>query len=261
MRFTVRVALALVLFAIPARGKTQTLRPLITEDAATLPDRALEMSFAVEWLRSFQSPTQAVRGPLLRLPILGINYGVGDRVELQLRAPLRQRFSPDDGMEGVRAATGDATIATKFRLFGGGIVPALATRALIKLPNISESSGIGTDETDVTLELLASVDLAGVRVVASVGVAILGDTEVPSSQNDKLTYGFGALIPLGLFELAADVHGLRFGDAGAADEWSALAGLASRVGPVRFDASAGVLSQSGHRSLQLAAGATLEFHL
>lgn len=252
--------LALLTGALPHTARGQTRRPLVTEDVDTLEDGHLEVQLAVELVQDFASPTRPFSGSLLRAPVVGLNFGVGNRAELQLRAPLRQRFAPD-GFD-VRSATGDVTLATKLRLFGGrGLWPGVGFRALVKLPNISESTGIATDETDVTLELLGGIDIGGASLAASLGLAILGDPRTLASQNDKLTYGVGVLLPLGLFDIAGDLHGAAFGDDGASDVWSALLGGASSVGPLRFDAAVGVLSQGSQQTTQIRAGVSFEFGL
>jgi hypothetical protein len=244
--------------APPASAETK--RPLVTEDVDTLDDGEVEIQVALEGVREFRSPTGALTGPLLRAPILGVNLGMGGRTEIQVRAPLRQRFDPDQ--DRARSASGDLTLATKVRLFGGrGIWPGLGLRALVKLPNVSEETGIGTDETDLTLELLAGIDLAGAAVALSAGYAILGDPTRAASQNDKLVLGGGFILPVGLLELAADLHGVRWGDRTAPDEWTGLAGLAGRIGPLRLDVAAGVASREAERSLLFTAGAGTSFHL
>ena len=188
--------------------------------------------------------------------ILGVNFGIGSRAELQLRVPLRQRFDPDDG--DVRSATGDLAIATKFHFYGWS-TGGLGARLVVKLPNISESTGIATDETDVHLEVLGDFRLGPIQLLTNAGIAILGDPALPSSQNDKFIFGAALLLPLGEFELGVDFHGLVAGDGGAPDNWSALGGLSWHTGPVTLDGAAGLYAQDSEDSFLATVGISTTF--
>jgi hypothetical protein len=240
--------------ALAATTSAETLRPLVTEDVNTLADSELEVQLAVEVLSDFASPVQPLDGSLVRAPVLGVNFGLGGRTEIQTRLPLRQFFHPTEAPS--RSATGDLTIATKVRIFGGsGVVPGLGARMVVKLPNLNETSAIGTDETDVTVELLTGIAIAGASIQANLGYAILGDPAVTASQNDKVVLGAGFFLPVGRFDLGADLHGIRWGDSTRDDEWTALAGAATPVGSFRIDAGAGVASRGGDHSFYFTAGA------
>jgi len=75
-------------------GPAQTRRPLVTEEVETRADGTLEVQLAAEVRDDFHSPASSLRGRLVRAPVVGVNLGLGDRAELQLRAPLRQFFGP-----------------------------------------------------------------------------------------------------------------------------------------------------------------------
>ena len=256
----VREAL-LAALCLAASAHAETLRPLVTEDVETLGDDQLEVQMAIEAVSDYRSPTRDENGPLLRLPVVAINYGLGDRAEVQLRAPLFVSFSPQDRQ--TSHGTGDLTVATKVRFFGGrGVRPGLGARCLVKLPNLPETTGIGSDETDVTLELLTGLELGGTAVAANVGLAILGNPQANSSQIDKLVLGAGAILPLGLIDVAGDLHALvGNGDDAIPDEWSALVGGAHDLGSCRLDAGLGIVSRAGERSFAFSVGATLYFDL
>jgi hypothetical protein len=254
-----RWALALC-SCLAASAGAETLRPLVTEDVETLEDGMLEAQIAVEAVTDFQSPFTDAHGPLLRFPVLAVNYGLGDRAEVQVRAPLYVSFSPDDLPS--QHGSGDLTVATKVRFFGGRGWPGLGARCLIKLPNLPETTGIGSDETDVTLELLTGLELGGTAVAANVGLAILGNPLAHSAQVDKLVLGAGAVLPLGLLDVAGDLHAvLGGGDEAIPDEWSALVGGARDIGDCRLDAGLGIVSRAEERSFALTFGATLLFDL
>jgi hypothetical protein len=244
---------ALCLAAVAAMVRGETLRPLVTEDLSTLGDRELEIQLAVDVATDWPSPVAPVEGRLVRAPVLGLNFGLGERTELQLRLPLRQWYSPR-GLD-TSSATGDPTIATKVRFFGGrGVLPGLGGRVQVTLPMVDAGTLIATHETDVRLELLAGLDLGGALVAINAGYALLGDPDAAGRQDRKVVLGAGLFLPLGLLDVGADLHGQLWGE-GRPDEWTAIAGVARQVGPLRLDAGAGMGSRDARRSFRFTAGA------
>ena len=67
--------------------------------------------------------------------------------------------------------------------------PGLGILIGTKLPNASDETGLGTDETDFFLGLALSRSLGVHELRLNLGLAVLGDPSVQASQEDLLTYG------------------------------------------------------------------------
>jgi len=246
---------AVTLVASARPGATQTRRPLVTEDVEVLEDGQTELQVAFDLEQDFVSPSDATQGLLVRVPVVGVNHGVGDRAELQLRLPAVQYFAP--GGYDSSTSVGDITLATKLRLAGGGgIWPGLGARVQVELPTSSADHGVGTGGINVRLELLLGIDLAGASIATNLGLGVLADPERSSGRANALLYGLGFLLPIHRFEIGADLNG-RAKDSG--DRWSALGAIATHFGSVRVDAAGGLSSTAGERSLLFTAGATFQF--
>jgi hypothetical protein len=100
-------------------------------------------------------------------------------------------------------------IATKLRLLSEmARRPAIGIRIATKLPNASNESGLGLDTTDFFATLLGAKTVQSLRVVANLGLGILGDPTSGNRQNDVLTYGVSlarALTDQG--EIVAEING------------------------------------------------------
>lgn len=175
-------------------------RPLVTQDPETIGDGRvlLEAGFEYRWDETF--PASGLEGDLLRAPLLGVSVGLGSRAELQIdggygRLAVTDRVPAP--LSGLVTATGDSTssfedlvVATKVRLLSETPGrPAFGVRFATRLPNASNQSGLGLDTTDFHVGVLAGKTVASIRVVANVGLGILGDPTSATDQNDVLTYG------------------------------------------------------------------------
>jgi hypothetical protein len=109
---------------------------------------------------------------------------------------ITERF--DAPLSDMVTATGDSTssvedwsIGMKLRLLSESARrPAFGFRFATKLPNASNESGLGLDTTDFHTSFLGAKTVQRIRVVANVGLGILGDPTRGDRQNDVLTYGF-----------------------------------------------------------------------
>jgi hypothetical protein len=180
------------LLLAPARAGAQALdgQPFRTMDAATLRLGEHSIEIGAEY-RSKVAPVpilSPVRGDLLQVPEIRWRMGFG-RAEVHVAWPAWQSFSPE-GPGDEETEVGDASFWVKIgalRQRGGR--PALGMGLGAKLPNASNETGLGSDESDVFLH--AIVSHAGPRhdVRFNAGVAILGDPLTNASQEDLLTWG------------------------------------------------------------------------
>lgn len=193
-----------LLFALlllhPTLGAAQQ-RPLITEDPETIGGGQVLLEGGFEYARDAEYPVSGLRGHLLRLPTFGVSVGISPIAELQFDGGLRDRLAitdrtvaPLSGMlnvSGERATSvEDVVVGTKIRVAPETARrPAFGVRFATKLPNAGNEAGLGLDTTDFFAAILAGKTVQSVRVVANVGVGILGDPTRGDRQNDVLTYG------------------------------------------------------------------------
>jgi hypothetical protein len=200
---TVRIAtgalVAGLLLPIPAFAQQ---RPLLTEDPEPIGAGRMLIEAGLELANDQEYPVSGLRGNLVKLPAIGLSFGISSIAELQIDGGLYHRLSIDardpqaplapllriDG-----ASTSDVedfVVATKIRLVSERARrPSFALRFATKLPNASNESGLGLDTTDFFATLLGAKTVQSIRIVGNLGVGILGDPTSGNRQNDVLTYG------------------------------------------------------------------------
>jgi hypothetical protein len=190
---------ALVLLPIAAFAQQ---RPLVTEDPETIGTGRILAEAGFDYGRDVTYPASGLEGNLLRLPLVGLSIGVSTIAEVQIDGGFYNRLSiserNDAPLSDMVTGTGNSTssiedwsIGMKVRLVSETASrPAFGFRFATKLPNASNESGLGLDTTDFFASILGAKTVQRIRVVANVGVGILGDPTRGDSQNDVLTYGF-----------------------------------------------------------------------
>ena len=196
-------------------------RPLVTEDPETIGSGLVLLEAGFDHLREAVYPVSGLTGNLLRVPTLGVSFGVSSIAEIQIDGGLYNRLTVTSRDVNAPLAamldfTGDQTsdfedmvIGTKLRLLSETAGrPAIGVRFATKLPNASNESGLGLDTTDFYGSLLVGKTVQSIRVVGNVGMAILGDPTRGDRQNDVLTYGFSLAraVAQGL-EVVGEVNG------------------------------------------------------
>ncbi len=173
-----------------------------------------------DYQQSVFYPVSGLEGNLLRLPTLGVSFGIGSIAELQIDGGLYNRLSVESRkaapLSSVLDFTGDntsdvedITIATKIRLAAEKPGrPAVGVRLATRLPNASNESGLGLDTTDFYVSALVGKTVQSVRVVGNLGLGILGEPMNGNSQNDVLTYGvsFARAVREGV-EIVGEING------------------------------------------------------
>ena len=196
-------------------------RPLVTEDPETIGSGLVLLEAGFDHLREVVYPVSGLTGNLLRVPTVGVSFGVSSIAEIQIDGGLYSRLTVTSRDVNAPLAamldfTGDQTsdfedivIGTKLRLVSETTGrPAIGVRFATKLPNASNESGLGLDTTDFYASLLVGKTVQSIRVVGNMGVGILGDPTRGDRQNDVLTYGMSLAraVAQGL-EVVGEVNG------------------------------------------------------
>lgn len=198
-----RFAVALMMTAILGSGTTAGAqqRPLVTEDPETIGSGVVLIEGGFDQQRDIFFPVSGLQGNLLRLPTLGVSFGISSIAELQIDGGLYNRLTitsrQDAPLSNLLNFTGDRTtdvedivVATKIRLLAEKPGrPSFGVRLATKLPNASNESGLGLDTTDFYVSALVGKTVQSIRFVGNLGLGILGDPTDGNRQNDVLTYG------------------------------------------------------------------------
>lgn len=257
-----------VCLSVPARGED---RPLKTENPEPLSAGMIRADFGVEFLHRQRYSLSGLEGDLTRFGVTSIRVGVGEYAEFQISGVFRdfltvsRRDTPVLSYSFVGDTTsdfGDLTLGTKLRLAAEkGARPAIAFKFAVELPNATNESGLGTDQTEFYASTLLSKHLGRAQLLGNVGLAILGSPVQPNSQADLLTYGFGVVMPVrNRLELVGQVYGrqgpVRIGNESFAQ---VQAGARFRAAGLRWDVSGLAGLEHFNPSSGLIVGVAFEF--
>ncbi len=265
-----------VMAAFPVAARAQQ-RPLVTEDPETIGSGNILLEGGIDYAHDITYPASGLRGNLVRLPVLGVSFGISSIAELQIDGGLVDRLSIKNRFEAplssMVTATGDSTssvedvvIATKIRILSEKPGrPAVGIRFATKLPMSSNESGLGLDTTDLFMTALVGKTVQSIRVVGNVGVGILGDPTRGDRQNDVLMYGLSLAraIAAGV-EIVGEFNGradVREGEPPPGTESRAVMRLGARYtkGTARVDAGFLLGMTSRDPSFGVTAGVTWVF--
>jgi len=211
------VGSAMIVGASSARAQQ---RPLVTEDPETIGSGLVLFEGGFDQQYEVSYPVSGLKGDLLRVPTLGLSFGLSSIAELQIDGGLYNRLSvtsrQDAPLSDQLDFTGDKTsaiedivVATKIRLLSETPGrPALGVRFATRLPNASNESGLGLDTTDFFVAGLFGKTVQSIRFVGNVGLGILADPVRGDRQNDVLTYGLSVArdVQQGL-EVVGEING------------------------------------------------------
>ena len=275
MTRTLSIVIVVVLLAAGSAWAQQ--RPLVTEDPETVGSGLVLLEGGFDLQREIFYPVSGLTGNLLRLPTLGVSFGVSSIAEIQVDGGLYNRLSVTDRadapLSGLLTFSGDRTtdvedlvIGTKVRLLSETAGrPAIGIRFATKLPNASNENGIGLDTTDFFASVLIGKTVQSIRVVGNAGLGILGDPTQGHRQNDVLTYGLSLAraVAQGV-EVVGEINGhanLRDGDPPPGTESRGAMRVGGRFtrGTVRIDGGLILGLTSRDPSLGMTAGLTWVF--
>jgi len=190
----------IALVCVPSAYAQQ--RPLVTEDPETIGSGLVLIEGGFDLQKDVFYPASGLEGNLLRIPTLGVSFGVSSIAEVQIDGGiyngLNVKSRRDAPLSDLLDFDGDHTqdvedivIGTKIRLMPESASrPALGLRFATKLPNASNESGLGLDTTDFYFSALLGKTVQSIRMVGNAGLGILADPVEGNRQNDVFTYGF-----------------------------------------------------------------------
>jgi len=267
-------ALAVLMAGLCALGIAQN-RPLETESAETVEKGALRFELGSAYLHQVRYTTSGLEGNLFRLGDLGLHWGAGDTVEVQLfwtaqnllsitrrwEGPLSERieFSGNSTND-----VGDLQVATKIRFIEQNESrPGFGFRFGTELPNASQESGLGADEINFHFTFLLEKDFAAWKLLGNLGLSILGDPTNVAAQNDLYHYGIAALYSVApRLRILGDFYG-RVGQGGIGTEERSRLRIGSQIRAAGFYWDAGLLLgfQDTDPDFGIIFGLSKDFHL
>ena len=276
MRRTCGVVVAIWMMSLGTASAQQ--RPLVTEDPETIGSGLVLFEAGLDQQRDVFYPASGLQGNLLRVPVVGLSFGVSSIAEIQIDGGFYNRLTVtsrrDAPLSSLLDFTGNQTsdvedlvVATKVRLLSETAGrPAIGFRLATRLPNAGNESGLGLDTTDFFVSALVGKTVQSIRIVGNLGLGILPDPVVGNRQNDVITYGLSVAraIRQGL-EVVGEVNGR----ANTRDDEDTPVGTESRAnmragarftrGTVRVDAGLIVGMTSRDPSIGFTAGLTWVF--
>jgi hypothetical protein len=186
-------------------------RPLITEDPRTIPMGSVFTEAGIAYLNRARFPVSGLEGNQFSLFVNGLHVGVGPRAEFQMGGVLHNFVKVRDGGSGSRNDWGDFWISTKLKLLEErGPLPVISFRPIVVLPNTNNDKGLGTDGTHFFGTILTGKTVGPAFLFGNIGLGILDDAVRAAAQQDVLTYGVAAVLPLtSRLNLAGEWNGRR----------------------------------------------------
>src|SRR5262245_49714478 len=198
MMFRSAIAAALVLCAAPVLAQQ---RPLRTEDPETIGAGRILIEAGIDYNRDTYFPVSGLRGNHLTVPAFGASLGVSSIAEIQIDWGVYQKLGiteqvPDAPLSDLLQLEGDTTddfgdihIGAKVKLLSETAHrPAIGSWFSTRLPNAGNESGLGKDVQDFSSALSIGKTVQSVRVVANIGLMMIGKPTDAVAQDDLLIY-------------------------------------------------------------------------
>jgi hypothetical protein len=231
-------------------------RPLITEDVDIIPPGSMRIEVGVDFMQKARFPVSGLTGDLTRAGVIGVNIGFAPNVEFQIEGVAQNFLSINSrGPSAIPLSIapnamstndfGDFTLWTKIKLRNETARgPSLGFRVGVQLPNSSQGTGIGLNQTNAYGQLLFGKKFghnARVNTFGNLGIGILTAPTTTFSQNDVVTYGFAGIVRLNeMFSLVSEVNGRKNtrpgrGPLGTESQSEARVGMQVHASGLRFD--------------------------
>ena len=176
-------------------------RPLKTEDPETIGSGRVLVEAGIDYQRDVYLPVSGLRGHLFTIPDFGVSLGVSSIAEIQIDWGVYQKLDITDQVAGAPLSDmlvldgsttddfGDIHIGAKVKLLSETARrPAIGSWFRTRLPNAGNESGLGKDVQDFSSALTIGKTVQSVRVVANIGVTMIGKPTEAVAQDDLLIY-------------------------------------------------------------------------
>jgi hypothetical protein len=231
-------------------------RPLITEDVDIISPGSMRISAGVDFVQRQRYPVSGLEGDLTRAGALSVTVGLAPNVEVQIQGVAQNFLSinsrtastiPLDIAANANSThdTGDFTLWTKIKVRNeSGNWPSVGFRFGVQLPNSSQGTGIGLNQTNAYGQIIFGKKFgqnARVNTFANLGIGILTAPTQTFSQNDVFTYGLAGIVRIDkTFSVVGEVNGRQntrpgTGPLGTESQGEARLGMQIRASGLRFD--------------------------
>ena len=197
--FTTFILVLVLAAARPALGQQ---RPLNTEDPETVGSGRALIEAGLDYNRDVFLPVSGLRGNHITVPAFGLSLGVSSIAEIQLDWGIYQKLNITEQVAGAPLSDlllvdgdrtddfGDIHIGAKVRLLSETVRrPAIGSWFSTRLPNAGNESGLGKDVQDFASAVTIGKTMQSVRVVANIGMLMIGRPTEAVAQDDLLIYG------------------------------------------------------------------------
>jgi hypothetical protein len=229
-------------------------RPLKTEDPETIGSGRMLVEAGIDYQRDVYLPVSGLRGHLFTIPDFGVSLGVSSIAEIQIDWGVYQKLNITDQVAGAPLSDllildgsttddfGDIHIGAKVKLVSETARrPAIGSWFRTRLPNAGNESGLGKDVQDFSSALTIGKTVQSVRVVANIGVTMIGKPTEAVAQDDLLIYSLSVARAIsGATEVVGEFVGrANFANIvtpGAEDRGLLRFGTRYTISGLRFDA-------------------------
>lgn len=255
MNRMIRLSSLILLLSCASLAHAQQ-RPLVTEDVDIIPPGTIRIEAGIDFMQGANYTVSGLKGDLTRVGVIGVSFGMSPNVEFQIEGVAQNYLSINS--RGASAIplnlapnanstndTGDFTLSAKFKLRNETRRgPSLGFRFGVQLPNSSQGTGIGLNQTNAYGSILVGKKFGQdgrFNTFGNIGLAILTAPTQLFSQNDVLTYGVAGIYRINKqFSIAGEVNGRANtrpgnGPLGTESMSEARLGMQIRASGLRFD--------------------------
>ena len=214
------LAILFLLFSLSGFGEQ---RPLVTEDVDIIKPGDIRVQFGFQLDQKQRFGLSGLSGDVTHIGDVGIYFGMSPNVEFEVTGTIRNYLNIETrGVSVVPLSIGaktdthdvrDFTLAAKFKLANEtAYMPSLGFKFGVTLPNTDQAKGIGTNTTNAFGMVLVGKHFFNDRLstFGNIGIAILTNPVLGTSQNDVILYGAAASVKINdRFNMVGEINGRK----------------------------------------------------